>query len=95
MRPAALATLCLCLAASPVLAQTADTSDAGASGEVGTSQSNTGGTQTMAELLKQGYEIKAAVPSGTDKLIIFMQNEKSAYACEFTNLANTRCGSIN
>ena len=49
----------------------------------------------MAELLQSGYEIKASVPSGSDKLIIFMQNDKSAYACEFTNVEKTRCGSIN
>ena len=54
-----------------------------------------GATATMQELLDSGYEIKAAVPSGTSKVIIFMQNEKSAYACEFTNVENTRCGSIN
>ena len=54
-----------------------------------------GVTATMQELLESGYEIKAAVPSGTSKVIIFMQNEKSAYACEFSNVENTRCGSIN
>ncbi len=57
--------------------------------------STPGATATMQELLDSGYEIKAAVPSGTSKVIIFMQNEKSAYACEFTNVENTRCGSIN
>lgn len=59
------------------------------------SASAPGATATMKELLDSGYEIKAAVPSGTSKVIIFMQNEKSAYACEFSNVENTRCGSIN
>ncbi len=48
----------------------------------------------MADLIKQGYEIKAAVPNGS-KFIVFLQKEKSAYACEFASLASSRCGSIN
>ena len=49
---------------------------------------------TMGQLASQGYEIKAAVPNGS-KFIVFLQKEKSAYACEFASLANSRCGSIN
>ncbi len=49
---------------------------------------------TMAELLSRGYEIKAAVPNG-GKFIVFMQKDQSAYACEFSSLTGTRCGSIN
>lgn len=48
----------------------------------------------MAELIKRGYEIKAAVPNGS-KFIVFLQKENSAYACEFASLQNSRCGSIN
>lgn len=96
MRCRLLTLLLVSLAASPLLAQdAADTADpsAVAKGLDGSSSSQ-GTSASMGELLKQGFEIKAAVPSGTTKLIIFMQKEKSAYACEFTNLANTRCGSI-
>lgn len=101
MRHLGLAIIGLGLMLSPALAQTAGSAsgsqDGQSSGQVGSlSDSNLPGeVSTMAELLRSGYEIKASVPSGSDKLIIFMQNEKSAYACEFTNVENTRCGSIN
>jgi hypothetical protein len=49
---------------------------------------------SMAELLQRGYDIKAAVPNG-GKFIVFMQKDQSAYACEFSSLTGTRCGSIN
>ncbi len=103
MQRAWFAMIGLCLAVAPAWAQsqggttsdqqttTTTTDDSGTGG----STSTPGEVATMAQLLQDGYEIKAAVPSGTSKLIIFMQNEKSAYACEFTNLENTRCGSIN
>ncbi|MBB4066681.1 hypothetical protein [Gellertiella hungarica] len=90
-------TIGLCLLAAPAFAQTAGSSDGAVPDDQasGGSTATPGQVATMSELVQDGYEIKAAVPSGTDKLIIFMQNDKSAYACEFTNLANTRCGSIN
>lgn len=53
-----------------------------------------GADATMTELLSKDYEIKSAVPNGS-KLIVFMQKGKSGYACEFVNVANTRCASIN
>lgn len=53
-----------------------------------------GADATMAELLSKEYEIKSAVPNGS-KLIVFMQKGKSGYACEFVNVAKTRCASIN
>lgn len=53
-----------------------------------------GADATMAQLLSQDYEIKSAVPNGS-KLIVFMQKGKSGYACEFVNVAKTRCASIN
>ncbi|WP_435532389.1 hypothetical protein [Rhizobium aquaticum] len=49
---------------------------------------------TMKDLLKQGYEIKSAIPNG-EKFVIFMQKEQSAYACEFVSVTNTKCGAIN
>ncbi|MBB6483425.1 hypothetical protein [Rhizobium lusitanum] len=49
---------------------------------------------TMADLLSRGYQIKAAVPNG-GKFVVFMQKDQSAYACEFSSLTNTRCGSLN
>ena len=49
---------------------------------------------TMAELASQGYEIKAAAPNGS-RYVIFMQNDQSAYACEFVNTAQTQCRQIN
>ncbi|MGF9692621.1 MULTISPECIES: hypothetical protein [unclassified Rhizobium] len=53
-----------------------------------------GADATMAELLSREYEIKSAVPNGS-KLIVFMQKGTSGYACEFVNVAKTRCASIN
>lgn len=49
---------------------------------------------SMGALIAQGYEIKAAVPNGA-KIIVFLQKDKSAYACEFASLTSTRCGAIN
>ncbi len=53
-----------------------------------------GEVASMAQLLAAGYEIRAAVPNGS-KIIVFMQKDQSAYACEFASLAKTRCGTIN
>ena len=53
-----------------------------------------GGSRSMRQLLSDGYEIKASVPNGT-KFIVFMQKDKSAYACDFVTITNSRCGSIN
>ncbi len=49
---------------------------------------------TMGELVGQGYEIKAAAPNGS-RYVVFMQKDKSAYACEFVNTAQTQCRQIN
>jgi hypothetical protein len=51
-------------------------------------------TVSMAKLIEQGYEIKSSSWTGS-KLFVFLQKDKSAYACEFVNVTNTRCGSIN
>ncbi|SSC68299.1 hypothetical protein [Ciceribacter selenitireducens] len=56
--------------------------------------SSSGSASSMGDLIKQGYEIKSTVSNGS-KLIVFLQKENSAYACEFTSLTNSRCGSIN
>ena len=52
------------------------------------------GSKSMGDLVSQGYEIKASVQSGT-KVIVFMQKDKSAYACEFVTVTRSRCGSVN
>jgi hypothetical protein len=54
----------------------------------------TAASSTMGELVGQGYEIKAAAPNGS-RYVVFMQKEKSAYACEFVNTAQTQCRQIN
>ena len=56
--------------------------------------SGSGGSETMGRLLTEGYEIKTSVLNGT-KLIVFMQKDKTAYACEFVTLTRSRCGVIN
>ena len=52
------------------------------------------GAKTIGQLVSEGYEIKAAAPNGS-RYVIFMQNDQSAYACEFVNTANTQCRPIN
>ena len=49
---------------------------------------------TMGQLASQGYEIKAAAPNGS-RYVVFMQNDKSAYACEFVSTNQTQCRQIN
>jgi hypothetical protein len=56
--------------------------------------SSSGGSTSMASLLSQGYEIRTSVQNGT-KTIVFLQKDKTAYACEFVSLTRSRCGSIN
>ncbi|MGQ3214050.1 MAG: hypothetical protein ACT6U0_10615 [Shinella sp.] len=51
-------------------------------------------SSTMGALASQGYEIKAAAPNGS-RYVVFMQNDKSAYACEFVNTTETQCRQIN
>ena len=66
-------------AATAAFAQDADTGSA---------------AKTMGQLVSEGYEIKAAAPNGS-RYVIFMQNDQSAYACEFVNTAETQCRPIN
>ncbi len=80
-------TAALLTSASAALAQTAEAPVAG-----GTTSS--GGTTSMGDLLSLGYEIKSSVANGT-KFIVFMQKDKSAYACDFVSLTKSRCGAIN
>ncbi|MDQ0421649.1 hypothetical protein J2045_002689 [Peteryoungia aggregata LMG 23059] len=49
---------------------------------------------SMSKLIQDGYEIKSSSWTGS-KLFVFLQKDNSAYACEFANVTNTRCGSIN
>ena len=51
-------------------------------------------SSTMGELASQGYQIKAAAPNGS-RYVVFMQNDKTAYACEFVNTTTTQCRQIN
>ena len=60
----------------------------------GAGSTASGGSKSMKDLLSEGFEIKGSVPNGT-KFIVFMQKDKSAYACEFVTLTISRCGSIN
>jgi hypothetical protein len=53
----------------------------------------TAGGQTMAQLLTAGYEIKTSVLNGT-QIVVFMQKDKSAYACEFVSVTRSRCAEI-
>ncbi|PYB70713.1 MULTISPECIES: hypothetical protein [Rhizobium] len=78
----AFAAIVLCLAAATSVV--AQESDAVA----------TKATVSMANLIEQGYEIKSSSWTGA-KLFVFLQKDNSAYACEFANVTNTRCGSIN
>jgi hypothetical protein len=51
------------------------------------------GGATVASLVADGYEIKAAVPNGA-KYVVFLQKDKKAYACEFVTVTQSRCGEI-
>jgi hypothetical protein len=53
----------------------------------------TSGGQTMAQLLTGGYEIRTSVLNGT-QMVVFMQKDKSAYACEFVSVTRSRCAEI-
>ncbi len=69
----------------------------GAATQVGAQDSDAVSSQatvSMAKLIEQGYEIKTSSWTGA-KLFVFLQKDNSAYACEFANVTNTRCGSIN
>ena len=72
--------------ATVLLAANAQAQDSGVS--------SSSSSSSMGDLIKQGYEIKSTVSNGA-KLIVFLQKENSAYACEFTSLTSSRCGSIN
>lgn len=61
--------------------------EAEVSGEGGASQS------TMARLLADGFEIKGTAQASS-RYIVFMQKEKTAYACQFVTVTTTRCGLI-
>jgi len=81
-------TAALLTSASAALAQTA------AEAPVAGGTTSSGGTTSMGDLLSLGYEIKSSVANGT-KFIVFMQKDKSAYACDFVSLTKSRCGAIN
>jgi hypothetical protein len=84
MRLVALSLLGLLTAGSALAQETGETSEAVS----GASASG------MGSLLAKGYEIRAAVQNG-QRYIVFLQKEKSAFACGFVSLTKSRCGSIN
>ncbi|MDO6965749.1 hypothetical protein [Rhizobium alvei] len=49
---------------------------------------------TMTQLLSEGYEIKTAVPNGK-RVIVFLQKDTNAAACELVSLTRARCGKLN
>ncbi|NLR95707.1 hypothetical protein HGP17_02520 [Rhizobium sp. P38BS-XIX] len=71
-----------------------DSKGIGSNPAKGGNEAAAAGDSTIAELLSRGYQIKTAVPNGA-KFVVFMQKDQSAYACEFSSLTNTRCGSLN
>ncbi len=77
----ALVALLICLGATQAVAQES-------------SVTSSRDSVSMANLIKDGYEIKSSSWTGS-KLFVFLQKDNSAYACEFANVTNTRCGSIN
>ncbi|WP_377288311.1 hypothetical protein [Rhizobium sp. SG2393] len=87
MRHCAAACLLLLAFAGNAAAQEAST-DAASADSQGSASIGVGA------LVAQGYEIKAAVRHG-DRTVVFLQKDKSAYACDFATLAKSRCGSIN
>ena len=78
----------------PILAAVAMLSASAALAQDTGVSSASGGSASMASLLSQGYEIKSSVQNGS-KTIVFLQKDKTAYACEFVSLTRSRCGSIN
>ncbi|MBD9372039.1 hypothetical protein IB238_05250 [Rhizobium sp. ARZ01] len=73
-----------------VCAQDAETGSDVIGGQGGAQAQNA----TMAQLLADGYEIKGTAQASS-RYIVFMQKEKSAYACQFVTVTTTRCGLIN
>lgn len=59
----------------------------------GDSAFSSGREGSIGELVAQGYEIKSAIVT-SGKYFVFLQKDRSAYACEFTTLARSRCGEI-
>jgi hypothetical protein len=49
---------------------------------------------TIGQLIADGYEIKAAVPNGK-RFVLFLQKDKTGYACEMAGLSTSQCGKIN
>ena len=85
--------LCVVAAALLAIAPAAFAQQSSDAGQAGGSTAS-GGTKSMGDLVSEGYEIKSSVANGT-KFIVFMQKDKSAYACDFTSLTRSRCGAIN
>jgi hypothetical protein len=82
MRQLSIALVALIASTASVYAQNADPVGSG-----GATQS------TMAKLVADGYEIKGTAQASS-RYIVFMQKEKTAYACQFVTVTTTRCGLI-
>jgi hypothetical protein len=87
MRLAVVSAALLAIAPAALAQQASDAGQTGGS-------TASGGTKSMGELVSDGYEVKSSVANGT-KFIVFMQKDKSAYACDFVSLTRSRCGAIN
>ena len=72
----------LCIAALTSAVQVAGAQSSGSSGT------------DMKSLLRNGYEIKAMAPNGS-QYVVLLQRDKAAYACEFVTVTNSRCRAIN
>lgn len=72
----------LCIAALTSAVQVAGAQSSGSSGT------------DMKSLLRDGYEIKAMAPNGS-QYVVLLQRDKEAYACEFVTVTNSRCRAIN
>ncbi|PTM90159.1 hypothetical protein [Mycoplana dimorpha] len=81
--------LSLVLAALIATISIAQAQEAGSGSDIAPAQA-----RTMAQLLAEGYEIKGTAQASS-RYIVFMQKEKSAYACQFVTVTTTRCGLIN
>ncbi|MDA4846808.1 hypothetical protein [Hoeflea poritis] len=62
--------------------------------QVAAAQSSGSADATMQALLRDGFEIKAMAPNGS-QYVVLLQKDKAAYACEFVTVTNSRCRAIN
>ncbi len=56
--------------------------------------SGASGGDTVGALVAEGYEIRAAVQNA-GRFVLFLQKDKTAYACDFATVSSSRCEQIN